>query len=51
MKDKGEIPTVTVHVWQIKKTKTLPLTQEEEWRKDISEDQDLRYNKSMLSSP
>ena len=42
LKDKGEIPIVTVHVGQINKTTTLPLPTEEEWRQAKSEDKYIR---------
>ena len=51
LKDKGEIPTGTVHVGKINKTTTLPLPTEESWSQDTSEDHDLGYIKRILSSP
>ena len=51
LKDKGEIPTGTVHAVNINKTTTLTIPTEDEWRQNTSEDHDLRYIKRILSSP
>ena len=41
LKDKNETPKLMVHEGQIKKTTTLPLPTEEEWRQATSEDLDI----------
>ena len=51
LKDKNETPKLLVHEGQIKKTTTLPLPTEEEWRQATSEDLDIGYIKSILSIP
>ena len=51
MKDKGDIIAVMVHLLQIKKSTTLPLHTDEDWRKFTSEDHDLGYIKSIISIP
>ena len=51
LKDKNETPKLMVHEGQIKKTTTLPLPTEEEWRQATSEDLDIGYIKSILSIP
>ena len=40
-----------LHAGQINKTTTLPLPTEGEWRKAISEDNDIGYIKRILSIP
>ena len=51
LKDNNETPTVMVHEGYIKKTTTLPLPNEEEWRQATSEDHDLGCIKRVLYSP
>ena len=46
-----EKTTVMVHAVHINKTTTLPLPNEEEWSQDTSEDHDIVYINSILSSP
>ena len=51
LKDKCEIPIVTVHAGNINKNTTLCVNKEEELRQATVEDHDLRNIKSVLSSP
>ena len=51
LKDKGEIPTGTVHVGNINKTTTLPLPTEEGWSQATSEDHDIGYIKRIFIYP
>ena len=50
LKDKVKITTGTVHAGEIKKTTRLTLSTEKQWKQAISEDHDLGYIKSILSS-
>ena len=51
LKDNNETPTVMVHAGQINKTTTPSLPTEEEWRQATSDDHDIGYINSILSSP
>ena len=51
LKDNNETPTVMVHAGQINKTTILSLPTEEEQRQATSDDHDIGYIKSILSSP
>ena len=51
IKDKSEIPPGTVNAGHINKITTLPLPAEGDWKQATSEDNYLRYIKSILSSP
>ena len=51
LENNNETPTVMVHAGHINKITALNLPTDEEWRKATSEDHDLGYLNSILSSP